>query len=88
MMRHLPEVLFTENETNLKKLYKIENESPYVKDAFHEYIVNHNTEAINPASKGTKTALHYELNFDATSSQTLHLRLYRLSTDERDSTEN
>ena len=37
---HPPQLLFTENDTNYKKMYGTENKSPYVKDAFHEFIVN------------------------------------------------
>ncbi len=32
--------LFTENETNMEMLYRAPNESPYVKDAFHRYLVH------------------------------------------------
>jgi hypothetical protein len=34
-----PELLFTENETNLERLYNIANLSPFVKDAFHSHVV-------------------------------------------------
>lgn len=30
-----PNILFTENETNLRRLYNVANKTPYVKDAFH-----------------------------------------------------
>ena len=30
-----PHLLWTENETNLKRLYDVNNKTPYVKDAFH-----------------------------------------------------
>jgi hypothetical protein len=51
-----PELIFTENESNLKKLYDVENPTPYVKDAFHRYIVDEETDAINPDETGTKSA--------------------------------
>lgn len=35
-----PQIIFTENDTNFEKLYGSENTSPYVKDAFHNYVVN------------------------------------------------
>lgn len=54
-----PSLLFTNNETNKKKLYNIKNDSPYVKDAFHEYIINEDNESINPANKGTKAGAWY-----------------------------
>ena len=36
-------LLFTENETNAQRLYGVPNATPYVKDAFHEYVVQNNT---------------------------------------------
>jgi hypothetical protein len=35
-----PELLFTENNTNFSRLYGGTNETPYVKDAFHDHIVS------------------------------------------------
>lgn len=35
----VPTLLFTENDTNSKLLFKCVNKSPYVKDAFHNYVV-------------------------------------------------
>src|SRR5436305_5829498 len=60
-----PELLFTENETNLKRLFGAENASPYVKDAFHEYLIDGRTDAINAGLTGTKAALHYTLEVPA-----------------------
>jgi hypothetical protein len=34
-----PELLFTDNNTNFQRLYGSENETPYVKDAFHDHII-------------------------------------------------
>lgn len=34
-----PELLFTENNTNFKRLWGVPNETEYVKDAFHDHIV-------------------------------------------------
>src|SRR5579871_4772413 len=52
--------LFTENETNDELLYNAPNASPYVKDAFHRYVVNGEKGAVNPANKGTKAAMLYD----------------------------
>lgn len=53
-------LLFTNNETNFKRLYDAkENKSPYVKDAFHEYIVDGKKTAVNPEKKGTKAGAWY-----------------------------
>ncbi|THH00906.1 hypothetical protein EW026_g1701 [Hermanssonia centrifuga] len=35
----LPDLLFTENNTNFRRLYGGQNETPYVKDAFHDHII-------------------------------------------------
>src|SRR5262249_9607715 len=41
-----PELLFTENETNSRKLFGTESWTPYAKDAFHEYLIQGRTEAV------------------------------------------
>jgi hypothetical protein len=69
------EWLFTENETNAERVFGIPNATPYVKDAFHHYIVNGETGAVNPAREGTKAAAHYSLIVDAGATMTLRLRL-------------
>lgn len=60
----MPELIFTENDTNFEKLYKEKNDQPYVKDAFHRYIVNGEKSAVNPQKKGTKSAAWYTFNED------------------------
>ena len=74
--RSAPDPLFTDNETNVKRLYASENASPYVKDAFHEYVIHGRSDALNPARTGTKAALHYRLEVPAGGSVTLRLRLF------------
>jgi len=70
-----PGLLFTENETNYERLFNTKNRTPYVKDAFHEYVVHGNKAAVNPELMGTKVAAHYPLHLDAGASATLKLRL-------------
>jgi hypothetical protein len=53
------EILFTENETNNERLFNYPSPSPYVKDAFHSYLLNGNHKAVNPQNVGTKAAAHY-----------------------------
>ncbi|KAI9753805.1 MAG: hypothetical protein M4579_004986 [Chaenotheca gracillima] len=55
----LPELMFTENDTNFEQLYDGKNKQPYVKDAFHRYIVDEEKNAINPRNQGTKSAAWY-----------------------------
>lgn len=50
-----PRLLFTENESNKKRLYNQKNDSKYVKDAFHDYIVDEDESAVNPQAQGTKS---------------------------------
>ena len=70
-----PELLFTENESNAQRLWGQPNTSPYVKDAFHQYIIAGRSEAVNPAKTGTKAAAHYVLEVPGGGSQTVRLRL-------------
>ena len=42
----------------MQRLWGQPNASPHVKDAFHEYVVGNNLEAVNPARVGTKAAGH------------------------------
>jgi hypothetical protein len=55
----MPEMLFTENDTNHELLYKIKNKQPYVKDAFHRHIVDGEKGAVSPAQTGTKFAASF-----------------------------
>ena len=70
-----PELLFTENESNAGRLWGQPNASPYVKDAFHEYVISGRGEAVNPAKAGTKAAAQYALDVPAGGSKTIRLRL-------------
>ncbi len=70
-----PELLFTENETNTQRLWDQPNGSPYVKDAFHYYLIEGDGGAVNLGWVGTKAAAHYMLEVPAGSSRTVRLRL-------------
>jgi hypothetical protein len=50
------QLLFTDNETNGPRVFGPDNtsRSPFVKDAFHRFIVQGETAAVNPANSGTK----------------------------------
>jgi Glycosyl hydrolase family 63 C-terminal domain len=67
--------LFTENETNAMRLFGAQNSSPYVKDAFHDYIIHGRKDAVNPNQKGTKFSPWFALELDAGGSETIRLRL-------------
>jgi hypothetical protein len=68
-------LLFTENETNTQRIFGVPNRSPYVKDSINNYIVHGQTEAVNPAKKGTKVAAHYRLTVPPGICQVVRLRL-------------
>jgi hypothetical protein len=48
------DLLFTENESNARRLWGVPSASPYAKDAFHEAIVRRRADAVNPQQRGTK----------------------------------
>jgi hypothetical protein len=70
-----PELLFTENESNLQRLWNTPNLTPFVKDGINEAIVHARLSAVNPSRIGTKAAAHYFVSLDSGASQTLWLRL-------------
>jgi hypothetical protein len=70
-----PELLFTENETNVERLFNVPNRQPYVKDAFHRYVIGGERAAVNPAMRGTKAAAHFSSVIPAGGSWSLRLRL-------------
>src|SRR5205807_2691298 len=76
------DLLFTENETNAMRLFGAPNASPYVKDAFHDYLIAGKREAVNPARVGTKAAALYSRTIGAGATLTLRLRLSRVIDDD------
>jgi hypothetical protein len=72
-------LLFTENETNAKKLFGGENRTPYVKDAINNYIVKGQTKAVNPEQVGTKGTAHYRVTVPAGQCEVVRLRLSDVS---------
>lgn len=72
------EFLFTENESNLQKLYGAKNKQPYVKDAFHRRVVENDLKACNPEQQGTKAAAWISLEVGPGEEVELHFRLSQL----------
>ena len=70
-----PTLLFTDNETNSHRLFGAANATPFVKDAFNEYLVHGRLDAVNAALTGTKAALHYSLTVPAQGTSVVQLRL-------------
>ncbi len=72
------EVLFTENDTNIRRLDpNYRGEQSYSKDAFDRYLVQGEQDAVNPEKTGTKAALVYKLRVRAGATVVLRLRLVR-----------
>src|ERR1700676_453350 len=70
-----PQLLFTDNETNFKRLFGVENRATHLKDAFHDYLIAENESVVNPAETGTKAAALYRFEIPAGGSATVRLRL-------------
>ena len=70
-----PEFLFCQNETNIRRLHGIDAPGHHFKDGINDYIVNGDTEALNPDPRGTKVAAHHRLSLPAGGSGRLRARL-------------
>ena len=70
-----PDLWFTENETNKQLLFGQPNESPYVKDAFHRFLIEGDENAVNPQNIGTKTAAHFAAQIESGEARTYRLRI-------------
>ncbi len=70
----VPTLLFTENDTNRRRLFGAPNESPYVKDAFHHAVVQGRRDRVNPARRGSKAAAHYQATVAPGAAMTVRTR--------------
>jgi hypothetical protein len=69
-----PELLFCENETNIKRLYGKDTGGRFCKDGINDFIVNQ-TPTVNPERQGTKAAARYRVTVPARGSVSFHARL-------------
>jgi hypothetical protein len=68
--------LFTENETNTEKVSGVPNKTIFVKDAFHDAVINKkNVNELRGKKSGTKFAPVYEYNIEGGKSKDIYLRL-------------
>ncbi|HEY2589876.1 MAG TPA: hypothetical protein VGI81_29295, partial [Tepidisphaeraceae bacterium] len=74
-----PELLFTDNETNLQRVFGTPNPSPYVKDAFHEYVIHGRKDAVDSRNFGTKAAAYYRFTVPAGGEVQVRCRLTDLA---------
>jgi hypothetical protein len=70
-----PPLLWTDNESDLERLYGIPNHSTNVKDAFHAYLIQGNQNAVRAEPEGTKVAAHYILDIPPGGERMVRLRL-------------
>ncbi len=70
-----PAWLFCDNETNAQRLFGAAGGPRHAKDAFHEFIVSGNQQAVSPDARGTKAGAHYHVRIPAGGSTCVRLRL-------------
>jgi hypothetical protein len=71
------QLLFTENETNTKKIFSIPNETPFVKDAFHTAVINNDFTPFKDKKAGTKFSPLYNFNIEPGDTVRIRLRITR-----------
>ncbi len=69
--------LFTENETNRERLFRVPNPSPFVKDLFHDVVVRRGGAMPGERKHGTKSALLYRRELAGGEAALIRLRLGR-----------
>jgi Glycosyl hydrolase family 63 C-terminal domain len=70
-------LLFTENESNIERLWRVPNGAPFVKDSINTCLVQNDLAVVNPNRIGTKAAAHYKFALAPNESRTIRLRLKR-----------
>jgi hypothetical protein len=71
-----PPQLYTENESNVQRLWNAPNRQPYVKDAFHRCLIQGEKLAVNPDQRGTKACGVYQIALNPGESKVLRFRLH------------
>ncbi len=72
-----PPLLFTENESNTKRLCSYDNGNPYTKDAFHRYLIEKEQGAVNPDENGHQSLRLVSLwSWRRADRKVLHFRLH------------
>ena len=72
-------LLFTENETNMERLFGTPNAGHYVKDGIHEAVVSGLSSRVNPGQKGSKAAAHYQTTLAPGETLSVEVRFSNLS---------
>ena len=69
------ELLFCDNNSNTERLYGVKSDEQFFKDGINDYLVEKQTDALNPARTGTKVAAHYRATVAAGATWRVRLRL-------------
>jgi len=69
-----PQLLFCDNETNVRRLYGATEGPAFPKDGINDFVVE-GAASVNPAHEGTKAALDYEVTVAPGESRVLRVRL-------------
>jgi len=69
-----PELLFTDNETNTRRVFGFDGGMRFTKDGINDRVVEGRVDAVNPALTGTKVAGHYVAEIPAGASATFRVR--------------
>jgi hypothetical protein len=67
--------LFTENDTNVARLYGQRAHGAHFKDAFHEIVIRGDADAVNVTPVGTKAGIHHRAVIPAGGEMQVRLRL-------------
>jgi hypothetical protein len=71
-----PELLFCDNETNLRRLYGVSTGSRWPKDGINDHVVS-GADTVNPQRRGSKCAVWYRVSVSPGETAELRLRLRR-----------
>lgn len=76
------DLLFCENDTNVKRFQGKRGIQPVAKDGINDFIVNRKRTTINKGKYGTKGSAHYNLSVGAGETVTVQLRLSKEALDD------
>jgi hypothetical protein len=71
-------LLFTENESNLERLWGVPNRNPFVKDSINDAVTQNKRDPVNPSKVGTKAAAYYHILIAPAESVSIRLRLRKV----------
>lgn len=74
--------LFTENETNVERVFNGINDHPYKKDLFHRAVIDNDFGLAEKKTEGTKFSPLYQLKIEPGETRTVKLRLTDTETSE------